>query len=141
MKNRKATLTIVTLASGAPLTLQITGSGKDATAWTRFLDVDNGALEYEKSNWTKDVESTNKAAVEAVDAMIQLEEDYAAGKLDKEEATKQLQAKYVEWVLAHLETNPKFVDRRIVGLNCEDPMSVYEAEAATAEEPVEEAVE
>ena len=125
MKNRKVTLTLITLKSGAPLTLQITGSNKDAIAWTRFLDTDLGELEYEKSNWTKDVASTNQAAVNAVDAMIQIEEDFVEGKLSKEDAIEQLKAKYVEWVLAHLEQNPNFVDRRITGLNCEDPMSVY----------------
>lgn len=133
MKNRKVTLTLFTLISGAPLTLQVTGGAKDATGWTRFLDVDLGKLEYEKSNWTKDVASENKAAVDAIDAMIQIEEDYAAGKLEKDAAVDQFKTKYVEWVIAHRQTNPDFVDRRIPGLNVENPMSIYDESDEAAE--------
>lgn len=125
MQNRKVTLTLITLLSGAPLTLQITGASKDATAWTRFLDVDNGAIEYDKSNWTKDVSSQNPDAVNAVDAMIQIEEDFVAGKLDKDAALEQFKDKYIAWVIAHLNANPGFVERTIPGLNCEDPMAAY----------------
>ena len=126
MKNRKVTLTLFTVASGFGLTLQITGSAKDATAWTRFCDPDLSKAEYDNATWTKDVESQNKAAVEAVDAMIQIQEDYDAGNLNEEIAKNQFVTKYVEWVLAHLETNPEFVERRIIGLNCENPMSAYQ---------------
>ena len=141
MKNRKVTLTLITLLSGAPLQLQITGSAKDATGWTRFLDVDNGMLEYEKSNWTEDKASENQAAVDAIDAMIQIEEDYVAGKLSPEDALEQFKAKYVEWVIAHLQTKPSFVERRIVGLNVDKPMSVYTETEAESEPEIEEAAE
>lgn len=126
MKNRKITLSLVTLVSGFALTLQITGSSKDATAWTRFCDPDLSKAEYENITWTKDVASENQAAVDAVDAMIQVEQDYVDGKLDKDAALEQLREKYVEWVVAHLQTNPEFVERRVPGLNCdENLMSVY----------------
>ena len=117
MENRKVTLTLITLRNGAPLDLQITGAKKDAIGWTRFLDVDNSALEYEKSNWTKDVSSENKVAVDAIDAMIQIETDFTAGKIEKDAAVEQLKAKYAEWATAHVEKNPEFVARVVIGLN------------------------
>lgn len=125
MKNRKVTLTLFTLVSGFALTLQITGSSKDATAWTRFCDPDLSKAEYDNITWTKDVESANKEAVAAVDAMIQIEEDFVAGNLTKEQAVEQFKEKYIEFVVAHLNTNPEFVERRIPGLNVEDPMAAY----------------
>ena len=129
MKNRKVTLTLITLPSGFALTLQVTSASKDATAWTRFCDPDLSKAEYDNITWTKDVNSANKDAVEAVDAMIQIEEDYAAGKLEKKDAIEQLKSKYEDWVIAHLITNPKFVERRMPGLNCdEDLMAAYRLE-------------
>lgn len=125
MKNRKVNLTLFTVKSGLPLTLQITGGSKDATAWTRFCDPDLSKAEYDNITWTKDVESQNKDAVAAVDALITIEEDFVAGKLSREDAEQQFKDKYVEFVVAHLKTNPEFVERRIIGLNCENPMSVY----------------
>lgn len=140
MKNRKVTLTLFTLTSGFALTLQITGASKDATAWTRFCDPDLSKPEYDNITWTKDVASTNKAAVDAVDAMIQIETDYVDGKLDKSDAVEQLKEKYIEWVVAHLGTNPEFVERRIPGLNAdENLMAAYLEDDAEAEPEAEQA--
>lgn len=127
MENRKVKLTLITLLSGATLTLQITGAKKDATAWTNFIDADNSPSEYGDGRvWTKDVASTNQAAVDAVDKMISIETDYAAGKLEKEPALEQFKNAYVEWVIAHLGTNPDFVERQIVGLTVDEPMAAYQ---------------
>lgn len=119
MKNRKVTLTLFPLISGLALTLQITGSGKDATAWTKFCDPDLSKPEYDNPVWTKDVESANKDAVKAIDEMIQIQLDLNEGKIEESAAAEQLKNKYIEWVVAHLSTNPEFVERRIPGLNCE----------------------
>lgn len=135
MENRKIKLTLITLVSGAALTLQITAANKDATAWTNFIDADNSPKEYDNGVWTKDVASQNKSAVEAVDKMIQIEKDFQDNKLDKEQALEDFQAAYVEWVKAHLTTNPDFVERRILGLNCENPMADYlDVEEADADD-------
>lgn len=141
MKNRKVTLTLITLKSGFALTLQITSASKDPIGWTRFCDPDLSKPEYDNITWTKDVESQNKHAVAAIDKMIQIEEDYAANKLEKDAAVEQMKDAYIEWVVAHLETNPEFVERRIPGLNCgEDLMSRY-FEDDSEDEPEEEAEE
>lgn len=128
MKNCKSNLTLFTLKSGEKLTLQITGSAKDATAWTKFIDVDNSEKEYDNAIWTKDVSSENKAAVDAVEKMIDIETQFSEGKIERADAEEQFKNAYVEWVVAHLATHPDFVERRVVGLNCENPMGSYKAD-------------
>ena len=49
--------------------------------------------------------------------MIQIETDFAAGKIEKDAAVEQLKAKYAEWAAAHSEKNPEFVARVVIGLN------------------------
>lgn len=116
MKNRKVTLSIFTLRSGAKLNLQITGAKTGFIGWTNFIDVDNSEKEYDNPVWTKDEFSNNQLAVEAIDKLIDIEEDFAAGKIDRALAEAKFKQEYEKWFKAHKAKHPDFYERSILGL-------------------------
>lgn len=120
MKNRKVTLTLFPLKSGAKLYLQTTGSRKGFIGWTNFIDADNSDEEYENRSWSKDEASSNQNAVNAIDKMIDIELDYQDGKITKDKAVMAFKSEFNKWQTAHKAKNPGFYVRPIAGLTIEN---------------------
>ena len=120
MKNRKVTLTLFPLKSGAKLYLQTTGSRKGFIGWTNFIDADNSDEEYENRSWSKDEAATNLPAVNAINKMIEIEANYQDGKITKDKAVMAFKTEFSKWLNAHKAKNPGFYVRPIIGLTIED---------------------
>ena len=124
MKNRKASLSVI-LAS-YNISLQITNVVVDSTtglttaakAWTNFIDSSRSSKEYSNSKWTLDEWSTNPAAVEAVDQMIDIIMQADAGQIDKPTALTQFKQKHDIWLAEHRKNNSNFIEKEVAGINC-----------------------